>query len=155
MKRIVILILILISSISNAQHCAYDHSAIIVIKIRTNENYNTIPNLKVSLVKKGIHKMENDSKFRFTQINKFPFLTDEYSLQIPRSLNLENYIIKIESFCEFNGTKLMYYGTHTVKLSEHDKYSLCGTYDHEEYSQYNGERLYKPIEVVLSKIECM
>lgn len=46
MKKILICLFVLVSNLVNAQHCPYDFSDIIVLKVHTRENQNTIPNLK-------------------------------------------------------------------------------------------------------------
>lgn len=155
MKKILIFLFFLVSNVINAQHCPYDFSDIIVLKVHTIENQNTIPNLKVTLIKKKKDKIVNNKVYILTQNNRFPFLSDEYSVIIPSRLDIENYYLKIESFCEYGNNDWTFYGTKEIKLTEIDKFPLCGNYDSNDYYDSTfGERVYKPIEVILSKKSC-
>ena len=155
MKKILICLLVLVSNSIYSQHCPYDGSSIIIAKIHTRENENTIPNLKVTLVKKKKDKVVKSKDYILTQNNRFPFLTDEYSLVVANSLDIENYYLKIESVCEYANNDWTFYGTKEIKLTEIDIFPLCGNYDSNDYydSSYE-ERVYKPIEVILSKKSC-
>lgn len=154
MKKMIICLIILLSNVINAQHCPYDGSSIIIAKIHTRENKNTIPNLKVTLVKKD-KKSKIKKEFILTQSNNFPFLTDEYSLIVGNRFDVENYYLKIESVCEYGNNDWTFYGTKEIKLTEIDKFPLCGNYhSNDYYDSTSGERVYKPIEVILSKKSC-
>lgn len=155
MKKILICLLVLVSNSIYSQHCPYDFSSIIIVKIHTRENQNTIPNLKVTLIKKKKDKVVKSKDYILTQNNRFPFLTDEYSLVVGNSFDIENYYLKIESFCEYGNNDWTFYGTKEIKLTEIDKFPLCGNYDSNDYYDSTfGERVYKPIEVILSKKSC-
>ena len=155
MKKMLIFLIILVSNVINAQHCGYDFSDIIVLKVHTRENLNTIPNLKVTLVKKKKDKIVNSKVYALTQTNTFPFLSDEYSVIIPSRLDIENYYLNIESVYEFGNNEWTYYGTKEIKLTKIDKFPLCENYDSNDYYDTSfGERVYKPIEVILNKRSC-
>jgi uncharacterized membrane protein len=155
MRKIVVIVILVISNFSSAQHCPYDFSDIIVLKVHTRENQNTIPNLKVTLVKKKKDKIVNSKVYILTQNNRFPFLSDEYSIIIPSRLEIKNYYLIIESVCEYGDSGWTYYGTKEIKLAENDKFPLCGNYDSNDYYDSSfGERVYKPIEVILQKSSC-
>lgn len=156
MRKIALFVLFLISNLIFAQHCPYDGSSVIVLKVHTRENQNTIPNLKVTLVKKKKKdKIVNSKVYILTQNNRFPFLSDEYSIIIPSTLDIENYYLKIDSVCEYVYDDWTYYGTTEIKLTENDKFRLCGNYDIDDYKDVSySERVYKPIEVILQKSSC-
>jgi hypothetical protein len=154
MKKLLIGLLVLVSNSIYSQHCPYDGSSIIIAKIHTRENENTIPNLKVSLVKKD-KKGKIKKEFILTQSNNFPFLTDEYSLIVGNTFDIENYYLKIESVCEFNNGEWTKYYLTEIKLFENDINGLC---DHHDASakdfKYIDGRVYKPIEIILRKTNC-
>jgi len=156
MKKTALLILILVSNFSNAQaqHCPYDGSSIIVLKVHTQDNQDAIPNLKVTLIKKKNDKIVKNQLYVFTQNNNFPFLSDEYSVIVGTSFDTNNWYVKIESFCEFGNNGWTNFGTAEIKIKEDDKFNLCGNYDATDYHTVIGERIYKPIEVILSKKDC-
>lgn len=152
MKKIIFLVIFCVSSIINAQHCPYCGSSIIVLKVHTKDNQNTIPNLKIALINK-----KNDTKntdYILTRKSKFPFLTDEYSITVPYNFDIENWYLKIESYCDYEGNDWFNYGNAEIYLTENDKYSLCRNFISDEYSLNEGERVYKPIEVILGKKKC-
>lgn len=154
MRKIVLFVILQISNFINAQHCSYDGSSIIILKIHTREDDNTIPNLKVSLVKKD-NKGKIKKVFILTQSNNFPFLTDEYSLIVGNTFDIENYYLKIESVCEFSNDEWTKYYLTEIKLFENDINGLC---DHHDASaknfKYIDGRVYKPIEIILRKTKC-
>lgn len=150
MKKILICFILLVSNVIAAQHCPYDDgSSILVLKVHTNDNQNTIPNLKVSLIKKKKGKLVRSKVYILTQNNKFPFLSDEYSILVGHNFDSKHYYLKIESVCEFGDNGWRYYGTTEIKLAEIDKLPLCSNFD----KTFN-ERVYKPIEVIVSKRAC-
>lgn len=154
MKKILILLIILVSNIGFAQHCPFDGAAIIVVKIHERDNENTIPNLKLTLVKKKKNKIiKTIENFPNTSYS-FPFLNDEYNLIVGNTLDVENWYLKIESVCEYGDDGLMNYGTTEIKLTQYDSFSLCGNYDNTNYYDSNNGRVYSPIEVILSKKSC-
>jgi len=154
MKKLAILLVFLISSLCNAQHCAYDGSSIIILKIHTRDDFNTIPNLKVTLVKKKKDKIVNITEYVLTQYNSFPFLSDEYSAVVGSNFDTQNWSVKIESACEYGENGWMDYGTAEIKLNRNDMYPLCGNYDNTNFYDYNDGRVYSPIEVILTKRSC-
>ncbi|MEC4003714.1 hypothetical protein OX283_003530 [Flavobacterium sp. SUN052] len=156
MKKQLICLIILISNLINAQHCPYDGTSIIVIKIHTRENQNTIPNLKLSLVKKKKNKIVKILEDFPSQSYNFPFLADEYSIIIGNAFDIENWYLKIESVCAYTNNEYTTYGTTEIKLTENDKYPLCENYDSSEYNTigFGEQRIYKPIEVILYQRNC-
>jgi len=154
MKKLVICLIILTSNVINAQHCPYDGSSIIVVKIHNREDQNTIPNLKVTLVKKIKDKIVNDNTYILTQNNNFPFLSDEYSIIVGSSLDTQNWYLKIESECEFGDYGWTYYGNSEIKLTASDMFFLCGNFDNTDFYDTNDGRVYSPIEVILTKRSC-
>lgn len=154
MKKMLICLLVLVSNLINAQHCPYDGSSIIFAKIHTRENENTIPNLKVSLVKKD-KKGKIKKEFILTQLSNFSFLTDEYSLIVGNTFDIENYYLKIESVCEFNDGEWTKYYMTEIQLFENDINGLCNHLDASAKNfKYIDGRVYKPIEIILRKTKC-
>lgn len=155
MKKILICLLVLVSNLIYSQHCPYDFSSIIIVKIHTRENQNTIPNLKVTLIKKKKDKIIKSKDYILTQNNRFPFLTDEYSLVVGNSFDIENYYLKIESVCEFSNNEWSRYHLTEINLSKNDINGLCDHYDASaENFHYSDGRVYKPIEIILRKQSC-
>lgn len=154
MKNILFVLVILFYNSILAQHCPYDGSSIIVLKVHTPDNSNTIPNLKVTLVKKKQDKIVKSPVYILTQTNKFPFLSDEYSIIVGHNFDTENWYLKIESVCEYGDNNYVTLETTEIKITENDKYNLCGNFDSYEYETAFGERVYKPIEVMFRKGNC-
>ena len=82
------------------------------------------------------------------------FIQDEYSVIIPRNLNAKDWIIKINSVCEQENGIYKNYEETEIKISENDKYPLCDNFDSFEYNLIDGNRVYKPIEVILKRKLC-
>lgn len=154
MKKLAILLIILVSNSISAQHCPYDGSSIIILKIHTREDQNTIPNLNVTLVKKKKGKIVNSTVYVLTQSNSFPFLSDEYTAIVGNNFDTENWFVKIESACEYGDNGWMNYGTTEIKLTQNDLFSLCGNYDNTNFYDHNEGRVYSPIEILLAKKSC-
>jgi len=154
MKKLAILLTLLISNLISAQHCPYDGSSIIILKIHSREDQNTISNLKVTLIKKKKDKIVNTTEYVLTQTNRFPFLSDEYTAIVGNNFDTENWFVKIESACEYGDNGWMNYGTVEIKLNRNDIYSLCGNFDNTNYYDNNDGRVYSPIEVMLTKRSC-
>lgn len=154
MKNILFVLVILFYNSISAQHCPYDGSSIIVLKVHAPDNSNTIPNLKVTLVKKKQDKIVKSRVYILTQTNKFPFLSDEYSIIVGHNFDTENWYLKIESVCEYGDNNYTTLETTEIKITENDKYNLCGNFDSYEYHTGFGERDYKPIEVIFRKGNC-
>lgn len=156
MKKLAILLLLLMSSLSNAQHCPFDGAAIIVVKIHERGNENTIQNLKLTLIKKKKNKVIKTIENFPNNSYSFPFLSDEYSLIVGSAFDVENWYLKIESVCEYGDNGWTYFKTTEIKLNENDKYQLCDNFNSSEYGVVtNSEgRVYKPVEVILERETC-
>lgn len=154
MKKILIFGIFLIFQLTNAQHCSYCGSSIIVLKVHTIENPNTIANLEIRLVKKKHNKIIESQILPLYQVTNFPFIQDGYSVIIPRNLNVKDWIIKINSVCEQENEVLQTYEETEIKISENDKYPLCDNFDSFEYNLIDGNRVFNPIEVILKRKLC-
>ena len=160
-----------------SQHCPYDMTSIIVVTIHEKESIKNIPNIRITLIDSlgnpfigTIHKNEqliqdtlrfwqNPNKKTFngyldnedhpTQIN-FPFAKDNYVFVCAHNFPAAIYYIKVE---EIDGkADGEYYPVPGIKLYEQDKYSLCGTFDlNEYYPRYYGARIYKPIDIIMQR----
>lgn len=151
MKKLLILLVFLISNFISAQHCPYDGSSIIVLKVHERDNENTITNLHVTLIKKKNGKVKKSPIIMLYQMMNFPFISDEYWAQVPNDFKMEDLYLKIESVYEFKDDGYYTYGTTEIKVSESDKYALCDLYDSYQNDEIIEKRVFNPIEVVLEK----
>jgi len=135
----------------SAQHCPYDGSSIIVLKVHERDNENTITNLHVTLIKKKNGKVKKSPITILYQMNNYPFVGDEYSVQVPNNFKMEDLYLKIESVYEFKDDVYYNYVTKEIKVSESDKYALCDLYDSYQNDEIIEKRVFNPIEVVLEK----
>ena len=81
----------------------------------------------------------------------FPFISDEYWVQVPNDFKMEDLYLKIESVYQFEDGGYFSYGTTEIKVSESDKYVLCALFDSYQNDEVIEKRVYNPIEVVLEK----
>jgi hypothetical protein len=151
MRKIALFVILLISNFINAQHCPYDGSSVVVLKVHTRENQNSIPNLHVTLIKKKNGKVKKSPIIILYQMVRFPFITDEYWVQIPKDFKMDNLYLKIESVYQFDAGGYFHYGTTEIKVSESDKYDLCDLYDSYQNAGIIEKRIYHPVEIVLQK----
>ncbi len=151
MKKLLILLVFLISNFMSSQQCPYDGSSIIVLKVHERDNENTIGNLHVTLIKKKNGKVKKSPITILYQMVNFPFISDEYWVQVPNDFKMEDMYLKIESVYQFEDSGYFSYGTTEIKVSESDKYALCDLYDSYQNDEIIEKRVYYPIEVVLEK----
>ena len=175
MKHLIILtFVIFFSNIkTQAQHCAYDFTSIIVVSVHEKDNPNNIPNLKITLVdnsgkivldknEKEIVFWQNPEQTTFegfidnnnpaqNEKIRFPFAKDNYIWVCSVYFNLDDYYLKIEEVSDTPQYRLPDYKL--IKLYEVDKFHLCDSYRNEDYHKNFGtRRLYKPIEIIVDKM---
>ncbi len=80
---------------------------------------------------------------------RFPFAKDNYVWVCDVNFSVEDYYLKIEETGNIPQYHLPKY--ELIKLYEVDKYRLCGNYRNKDYYRYSGERLYKPVEIIVQK----
>lgn len=180
MKIKLFILFSLLSVCALGQHCPFDFTAIIVVSVHEKDSAANIPNLRISLIDSAGNNVTdifyrngkavvdtlrfwqnpNETTFKGYIDNenpadpvkiRFPFAKDNYVFVCSRKFEASKYQIKIEKVDgKQNGE---YYPIiFPVYLYEQDKYSLCGNYDNEEYSpEYYGERIYKPIEIIMQR----
>jgi len=163
-QRLLILIaLILVSDTSRGQHCAFEDVSIIVVWIHTKDDSSNIPDLKITLVdsqgntisdrnnneivfRKNKEKNQHNGYFLSPEDRSYPFAKDNYIWVCNVGFNVDTYYLRVEKSgpASQDDRPLCL----PVKLSESDKYYLCGVYNDREYIA-SGNRLYKPVEIIL------
>lgn len=159
------LFLLLITAKIKAQHCPFDMSGIIVVKIYTDKDTALLKGLTISLIDsngkwvadfwqnpprttfKGYIDNENPAEPKRI---RFPFAKDNYVLVTRSRFKLEQYNIKI-SYTRPDKKKDLF-ETLIISATNDDVYSLCGTYDEEIYPGWmlnDKQYAYKPVEVVV------
>jgi len=148
-----------------AQHCPFDGSGIIVLKIHSSGSADIIAGLKVTLIdslgKPAGEFWQNPEKTTYhgpidcnhradvTRM-RFPFAKDNYVFVGFFNLLSKPHTIRIEyTDGNFNDG---HFSAVVVKPASEDMYSLCGTYKMDEYpSEYHGILIdYKPVEICLT-----
>ncbi len=156
-KRILLLLSVCLFFIkTEAQHCPYDFSSMIVINIY-EENENTfIQNLKISLVDSlGNPLLYGNKEIVFSQNKEILF--DEYRT-LPFDINyfyicwnkfpIQEYYLKIEEIADSPKYEIT---ENTIKLYPNDKFHLCKNFWFKHNFPLSNGRIYKPIEVILKK----
>ena len=172
MKKRLIILFILITFYSNAQHCGFDFSGIVVLNIHSKIDSTNIPNLKITLldslnkvVETKFWRKDKNSKMHFVNdtlkfwqnpdktyylnINptnnsniRFPFAKENYVLVCNYDFKIKDYKIKIE---DIDGLKNQgKFKTIIIKPKQIEVYPLCGNYD---LNIYPGN--FKVIEIIL------
>jgi hypothetical protein len=175
-----IIFIFLFSENVKSQHCPFDGSAIVVLHIHEEDSVRTIPNLKITLldslhvpiegyyfqngmfVEDTLFFWQNPSLTTFrgyidnnnpadVRHMRFPFARDNYVLVLSGGYPIENCFIQIEEIA-VNGTLHYFPIQQPIPLYKHDLYSLCGTYDDENYrTYYYGTRPYHPVELTMKR----
>lgn len=166
-KAFIVLLFILFGGVASGQHCPYDFASILVISVHEEDNLNNIANLKITLVDSNKNAVldHNEKEIVFWQnpekssneynspekarATSFPFAKDNYVWVCDAIFSIEDYYLKIEETGDVQQYLLPKH--ELIKLYEIDKYRLCGNYRNKDYYSYSGERLYKPIEVIVRK----
>ena len=151
MKKLLIVIVFLVSNFINAQHCPYDGSSIIVLKVHEKGNLNTISNLHVTLIKKKKNKVKKNPVTILYQMTGIPLISDEYWVLVPNDFKMEDMYLKIESVYEYENGEKFTFGTTKIKVSETDKYPICDLYDTYQNEVIIDKRIFNPIEIILDK----
>lgn len=150
---------------AKAQHCPFDMSAIVVVKIHTDKDTALITGLTLSIVDsngnwvadfwqnppqttfKGYIDNENPARPKHI---RFPFAKDNYVWVTRSRFKLGHYNIKI-SYTRPDKKKDLFESI-IISATNDDVYPLCGTYDEEAYPPWmlnDRQKIFKPIEVVV------
>ncbi len=158
-KRILLLISVCFFFIkTEAQHCPYDFSSIIVMNVYEENGNTLIQNLKISLVdslgntildhfsNKEIVFSQN-KELLFEEYRSLPFDINYFYI-CGNNLPVQDYYLKIQEVSDnpkYEITK------NTIKLYPNDKFHLCKNFWFKHNIPLTNERIYKPIEVILKR----
>ena len=170
MRQVLIVIMLLTATVGAAQHCGYDGASVLVVHPHAPGDTAVYDGLRITLLDSmnipyewggractPFFRNNNMEAFDERYINHhpqhgdeyiFPFAMDNYVLVIPRVLDLTGWHILIQEFdCEwFQPCALQ----QLIPLTNFDSYSLCDTYDADEYPIRSDRPAYKPVDVILS-----
>jgi hypothetical protein len=162
MKKKLIILFILMTFYSNAQHCGYDYSGIVVLNVHSKKDITNIPNLRITLLdslnkpvftktwkdgETAKRRFETDT-LKFFQNPKstrqrknsqegsnvrFPFAKENYVLICEDNFSIQNFKIKIE---DIDGKKNQgQFKTIIIQPKQIKVYPLCGRYNLEVYPE--------------------
>mgnify|MGYP005852572861 CR=1 FL=1 len=164
------------AQVINAQHCGYDFTSYLVVKVHEKGKAETIKGLRISvadslgrevinvnnllswtnrnepLIFKLNYKIDNNNnKVSSDAPNSkwfFPFAKEQYLLSITTTFHPDNYFLKIEDVDgDENGGS---FETQLIQLFSFNMYILCSS-ENERQAQQFGPRTNRPVEVILEK----
>lgn len=177
--RLFILFLLFVSATSRGQvitgqHCGYDFTSYLVVKVQEKGKSETIKNLRVTLADSlGREVVNINNLISWTKRNEplvfsmnykidktgakvandapdsrwfFPFAKDQYLLSVTNTFKAENYFLKVQDVDgKENGGE---FETQLIQLFPFNMYVLCSS-ENERQAQQFGPRTNRPIEVFL------
>ncbi|WP_291117340.1 hypothetical protein [Flavobacterium sp. UBA6135] len=158
------------------QHCGYDFTSYLVVKVNEVGKSETIKNLRISIADSlGREVINVNNLLSWTKRNEplvfsmnykidkngakvaadtpesrwfFPFAKEHYLLSVTNTFNAENYFLKIEDIDgDENGGSFQ---TQLIQLYPFNMYVLCSS-ENERQAQQFGPKTNRPIEVYLVK----
>ena len=177
--RFVLLFVLWLAATANAQvitgqHCGYDFTSYLVVKVHEKGRSETIKNLRISLADSlGREVFNVNNHLSWTHRNEplvfsmnykidksgakvandtpdsrwfFPFAKDQYLLSVTNTFKAENYYLKVQDVDgKENGGE---FETQLIPLYPFNMYVLCSS-ENERQAQQFGPRTNRPIEVFL------
>jgi len=158
------------------QHCGYDFTSYLVVKVHEKGKSETIQNLRITIADSlGREVINVNNLLSWTKRNEplvftmnykidksgvrvannspdsrwyFPFAKDQYLLSVTNTFKAENYFLKVEDVDgDENGGA---FGTQLIQLFPFNMYVLCSS-ENERQAQQFGPRTNRPIEVFLNR----
>jgi len=162
------ILLLLLPSLLYAQHCGYDHAAIILVHAHRANSPTVEPRLRITLLdtnnlpaaingqdwnrfrpndgRSVLHDRAWQPHFERYSGRVFPFAGDNYVLVVPSHLDYTGYSILVQD--ERNGG-MGELKRNVVPITNNDVYILCGTYDEEVYPPLAGRPNFAPVDIIL------
>ena len=176
MRYVVVVFVVLSAVVAYAQHCPFDGAGIIAIRPLEESSSTIIPNLRITLldsvynvvfgtelrdgawVTDTVEFWQNPQKTTFRgyidnanpadgRRIRFPFARDNYVWVCSDRFPAGRYYVQIEDIDgKENGGA---FKTLVLSLRNDDVYTLCSTYDEEEYPESGEGRRFEAVEITL------
>jgi hypothetical protein len=171
--RSVLILLAVLPTALNAQHCGYDFTSVIVVRPHAAGDSVVIDALRITLLdSSNLPVVHYDKPWQFFHRNIeqnlpyrkrgyfdvpafFPFAKDNYILVVPNSFRTAKMKVLVQDERDagpLNKRRDQWpvrYKQVVVPLTALDSYQLCGVYDEEVYPPMEGRPNFAPVDIIL------